>query len=53
VILFVFVLGVVLFLYGSNAYDATFGWSGLYLMAAAVIVYLVLEVYKVLRRRGS
>jgi hypothetical protein len=53
VILLIFILGVILFLYGSNAYDATLGWSGLYLMAATVIIYLILEVYNVLRRRGS
>jgi hypothetical protein len=50
-ILIVAILGIVLFLYGSNYYDATTGWSGLFLIAAAIIAYVVWEVYAALRKR--
>lgn len=47
----VVVVGVVVFLYGSNSYDAVSGWGGLVLAAAAVIAYLALEIYGVLGKK--
>lgn len=51
VILIVVVVGVVVFLYGSNSYDAVSGWGGLVLAAAVVIAYLALEIYGVLGKK--
>jgi polyferredoxin len=51
VILLVVILGIVLFLYGSNAYDAVFGWAGVFMIVGGVIAYAALEVYGALRKR--
>jgi hypothetical protein len=51
--LIVVVLGIGLFLYGANYYDAVTGWIGVFLIIAGVVAYLVLEVYGILRKRGS
>ena len=40
------VLGVILFLYGANAYDATVGWTGLGVFFAGLIVYVALQGYR-------
>ena len=49
--LLVFILGVVLFLYGANNYDAVVGWTGVGLILGGVIAYIVLEVYAVLMKK--
>jgi len=51
--LMVFLLGIVLFLYGANYYEAVTGWIGVFLIVAAIVAYLVMEVYVILRKRGS
>ncbi len=51
VILLVVILGIVLFLYGSNAYDTVFGWAGVFMVVGGVITYAALEVYGALRKR--
>ncbi|HXX87900.1 MAG TPA: hypothetical protein VEH86_05595 [Candidatus Acidoferrum sp.] len=51
--LIVFLLGIVLFLYGANYYEAVTGWIGVFLIVAAIVAYLVMEVYVILRKRGS
>ena len=51
--LIVFLLGIVLFLYGANYYDAVIGWAGVFLIVGAIVAYLVMEVYVILRKRGS
>jgi hypothetical protein len=53
VILFVFVLGIILFLYGANFYGEIAGWSGVFLIAGGIIAYLGLEAYEAIRKRGS
>jgi hypothetical protein len=45
------VLGVVLFLYGANYYDATVGWAGVYLVIIGIIAILVLYVYGELTKK--
>jgi hypothetical protein len=45
------ILGVVLFLYGSNYYSAIVGWSGVFLVAAALLAEVALEVYAYIRKR--
>lgn len=52
-ILFVVILGIVLFLYGTNYYDEVSGWSGLFLIVAGIIAYLILGVYGALKKRES
>jgi len=51
--LIVFLLGIVLFLYGANYYEAVTGWIGVFLIVAAIVAYLVMEAYVILRKRGS
>ena len=52
-ILFVVILGIVLFLCGANYYDEVSGWSGLFLIVAGIVAYLILGVYGALRKRES
>jgi hypothetical protein len=47
------ILGIIVFVYGSNVYNATFGWGGLFIMIAGVIGEIVLEVYRFWIKRGS
>lgn len=43
------ILGVVLFLYGANYYDALIGWIGAYLIIGGFLVKIVLMVWETLR----
>jgi len=45
------VLGVVLFLYGANYYDATVGWAGVYLVIIGLLVILFLYIYGELTKK--
>jgi membrane-bound ClpP family serine protease len=45
------VLGVVLFLYGANYYDATVGWAGVYLVIIGLLAILVLYIYGELTKK--
>jgi membrane-bound ClpP family serine protease len=47
----IIVLGVVLFLYGANYYDATVGWAGVYLVIIGLIAMLVLYIYGELTKK--
>jgi hypothetical protein len=49
---FVFVIGIVLFLYGANAYDNVVGWIGVALAAAGIVGFLLVYVYEELEKRG-
>jgi uncharacterized membrane protein HdeD (DUF308 family) len=49
----VIIIGVILFLYGSNAYDAVVGWSGFFLIISGIVFEIVLEAYKVIRKKES
>ena len=53
VCLIVALVGIVLFLYGSNVYDAAIGWSGLSLIVVGVLVDLFLGAYEALRKKES
>jgi hypothetical protein len=44
VCLVIVVLGIVLFLYGSNYYDNTIGWTGIYLFFGGIVAYVLLRV---------
>ena len=52
-IILIIILGVVLFLYGSNYYNAVYGWSGLFLTFAGITGYVAREVYGALRKKGK
>jgi len=41
------ILGVVLFLYGANYYDAIIGYSGIGIFFAGLIVYGVWKAYEI------
>jgi hypothetical protein len=47
------ILGIILFLYGSNYYNAVLGWAGVYLFVGVVMAYLAERVLEgLIRRRG-
>jgi len=45
------VLGIALFLYGANYYDAVVGWIGVILAVAGIIVYLALLVLRYMTKK--
>jgi membrane-bound ClpP family serine protease len=47
----IIVLGVVLFLYGANYYDATVGWAGVYLFIIGILAFLFLYIYGELTKK--
>jgi len=49
----VIILGIVLFLYGSNYYNAAVGWTGLCLMIGGFLAEIVLQVYDILVKKGD
>lgn len=46
-------VGVVLFLYGSNYYDALVGWAGVVLMVGGFVAEIALKVFEFVRKRGE
>jgi SNF family Na+-dependent transporter len=46
----VVIIGVVLFLYGANYYDALIGWTGIYLIIAGFLMKIVLMVWESLKK---
>jgi len=42
-------IGVVLFLYGANYYDATAGWSGVFLIISGFFARIILILYEMLK----
>ncbi len=51
VAIIVIILGIVLFLYGSNYYDASIGWIGVGLIVVGIVAEVILEIYSALRKR--
>jgi len=45
------ILGIVLFLYGSNYYDAVVGWAGTCLMIGGFFIEIVLHLYKMVIKK--
>lgn len=43
------IVGVVLFLYGANCYDALIGWTGVYVTIAGFLMKIVLMVWESLK----
>jgi len=53
VVLGIIVLGIILFLYGSNYFDATVGWTGVYLMITGFFVEIVLYAYGKFKKKSG
>jgi hypothetical protein len=49
----IIVVGVILFLYGSNYYNAAVGWTGVYLIFGGVLAELILKVYEGIIKRKN
>ncbi len=47
----VIVLGIILFLYGSNYYNATVGWTGVSLIIGGFLAEIILQVYETLIKK--
>ena len=45
-------LGVFLFLYGANFYNAFVGWFGVFLFVGSIVAWIVLYVYGALFRKN-
>ena len=46
-------VSVVLFLYGSNYYEALVGWAGVVLMVGGFAAEIALKVYEFAKKRGG
>lgn len=51
VCVYIIVIGVVLFLYGSNYYDVLTGWTGVYLVIGGFFAEIILKVYESVREK--
>jgi len=51
VCVYIIVIGVVLFLYGSNYYNALAGWTGVYLVIGGFFAEIVLKLYESIRKK--
>jgi hypothetical protein len=49
----VIIVGIILFLYGANYYDATVGWTGVGLSIAGVVAFIVFYVHSQLTKKPS
>ncbi len=47
----VLMLGFLLFLYGANYYNAVVGYVGIYLFIGGIAAYLIIYIYKELRKK--
>ncbi len=48
--LLIVVLGLILFLYGANYYDATIGYAGLGFFVGGIVLYIFLKLYESIKR---
>jgi phosphatidylglycerophosphate synthase len=51
--LLISVVGIILFLYGSNYYNNAVGWAGVYLFFTGIIIYILWSVYSYFMKRKS
>jgi membrane-bound ClpP family serine protease len=49
----IFILGFVLFLIGANTYNAIIGYAGIYLFIGSVAAYLIIYIYKELKKKPA
>ena len=47
----IIVLGIVLFLYGANYYDAVVGWAGVCLIVIGILAFLIRYIYGELTKK--
>jgi membrane-bound ClpP family serine protease len=47
------IAGIVLFLYGANAYDSVVGYTGIGLFVSGLIVYISLQGYKSVTKKKA
>jgi len=47
------ILGIILFLYGANYYDALTGWAGIFLVLLGIVVEVVLRIYTFQMKKRS
>ena len=47
----IIILGVMLFLYGANYYDAAVGWAGVFLFIAGILTFLIRYIYGELTKK--
>lgn len=50
---FLVIVGLIMFLFGSNAYNTVLGWGGVVLIAVGFIAEIALQAYSFLRKRES
>jgi hypothetical protein len=53
VLIALFILGFVLFLYGANIYNASVGYGGIYLFIGSIAAYILIYIYKELKKRET
>lgn len=49
----VILIGVFLFVYGSNYYSAVVGWTGIFLMIGGCLSGIALKVYESVRKKEN
>ncbi len=52
-LLAVFISGFLLFLYGANTYNSVVGYSGIYLFIGSIAAYIIIYLYKELKKRDN
>lgn len=48
----VIVIGVILFLYGANLYNAAVGWTGFFLIIGGFFAEIAFKVYERVRKKA-
>ncbi|MEM3622176.1 MAG: hypothetical protein QXZ02_03095 [Candidatus Bathyarchaeia archaeon] len=49
----IIIVGIILFLYGSNYYDATIGWTGVSFIFGGILAEIILKVYESIIKRKN
>ena len=44
------IMGIILFLYGANYYNAVVGWSGVGLFVGGILAYVLLRIFLAQRK---
>jgi len=44
------IMGIILFLYGANYYNAVVGWSGVGLFVGGILAYVLLRIFGAQRK---
>lgn len=52
-LLLAFISGFLLFLYGANVYNSAAGYSGIYLSIGAVAAYIIIYIYRELKKKEA